>query len=47
MVLVAMRGKGAAGRGVPYGVAIALAGTVLLWNGLLHAQLPWLAPLPR
>lgn len=46
MVLVTLRGKGDPGRGVPYGVAIALAGAVLIWNGLLHAKLPWLAPLP-
>jgi prepilin peptidase CpaA len=47
MVMISMQGKGDPGRGVPYGVAIAAAGIVLVWNGLLHTGLPWLGPLPR
>jgi prepilin peptidase CpaA len=48
MILITMRGKGGdPGRGVPYGVAIAAAGIVLVWNGLLHTGLPWVNPLPQ
>jgi prepilin peptidase CpaA len=47
LVLVTMRGKGDTGRGVPYGVAIATAAIVLIWNGLLHLGVPWLVTPPR
>jgi prepilin peptidase CpaA len=47
MVMISLQGKGDPGRGVPYGVAIAAAAIVLVWNGLLHAGLPWISPLPR
>jgi prepilin peptidase CpaA len=47
MVMISMQGKGDPGRGVPYGVAIAAAGVILVWSGLLHASLPWVAALPR
>lgn len=35
LVMVSLRGKGDFGRGVPYGVAIAAAGAVMVWAGLL------------
>ena len=42
MVMVKMRGQGDFGRGVPYGVAIALGGAVVVWGGLLGFGLPGL-----
>ena len=41
MTMVAMRGKGDFGRGVPYGVAIAIAAAILVWGALLHLSAPW------
>ena len=41
MTMVAMRGKGDFGRGIPYGVAIAIAAALLVWGGLLHLTPPW------
>ena len=35
MTMLALRGKGDFGRGIPYGVAIAVAGAALVWAGLL------------
>jgi hypothetical protein len=32
MVMFSMRGKGDWGRGIPYGVAIAAGGAVILWG---------------
>lgn len=43
MTMVAMRGKGDFGRGIPYGVAIAIAAAALVWGGLLHLTPPWAA----
>ena len=40
MIMMQMRGKGDYGRGVPYGVAIAVAGVIMLWARLLHIVLP-------
>ncbi len=39
MVMVAMKGKGDFGRGIPYGVAIAVGGILVVW-GLLTGRLP-------
>jgi len=36
LVMLRMRGKGDFGRGVPYGVAIALGAVLVIWAGLLH-----------
>ena len=42
MVLINMRGKGDFGRGVPYGVAIAAGGWVMVWLSLSDLYpLPW------
>ncbi len=40
LVMLKMRGKGNFGRGVPYGVAIAAAGGVIVWAAALGAHLP-------
>lgn len=40
IALVASGGKSDAGRGIPYGVAIAVGSAVLLWSGLLHMGSP-------
>jgi len=40
MVMLTMRGKGDFGRGVPYGVAIAVGALVVVWSGLLGLNLP-------
>lgn len=40
MVLMTMKGKGDFGRGVPYGVAIAIGAAVILWSGMLGLALP-------
>ncbi len=44
MVMVTMRGKGDFGRGIPYGVAIALAAAAIVWVALLRIPTPLLAP---
>ena len=44
LVMLRMRGKGDFGRGVPYGVAIALAAAALVWADLLKIPLPDLIP---
>ena len=36
LALMANGGKGDAGRGIPYGVAIAVGSAILLWSGQLH-----------
>jgi prepilin peptidase CpaA len=36
LTMLRMRGKGDFGRGVPYGVAIALGTVLVIWAGLLH-----------
>ncbi len=38
--IIKTAGKGDFGRGVPYGVAIAVATVVLVWSNLLHLALP-------
>ena len=40
-----LQGKGDFGRGVPYGVAIALAGAVVVWVTLLKLPIPLPKPL--
>jgi prepilin peptidase CpaA len=40
LVMVTMRGKGDFGRGIPYGVAIALSAAVVVWASLLKLPLP-------
>jgi prepilin peptidase CpaA len=42
LVMLTLRGKGDFGRGVPYGVAIALAGAAVIWAVLMRAPLPGL-----
>ena len=39
LVMLKMRGKGDFGRGIPYGVAIALAAAALVWSALLRLPL--------
>jgi prepilin peptidase CpaA len=41
MVMFAMRGKGEYGRGIPYGVAIAIAGALIVWSLTLHLTVPY------
>jgi prepilin peptidase CpaA len=36
LVMLNLRGKGDFGRGIPYGVAIAIGGTFVQWGRLLH-----------
>ena len=38
--MIMARGKGDFGRGVPYGVAIAVAALILVWDPLLHLASP-------
>ena len=38
--MITRRGRGDFGRGVPYGVAIAVATLILTWSSLLHMALP-------
>ena len=40
LVMVAMQGKGDFGPGIPYGVAIAGAGFIVVWAGVLKLPLP-------
>jgi prepilin peptidase CpaA len=40
MVMLAMRGKGDFGRGVPYGVAIAIGAAWVVWSAVLGFPLP-------
>jgi prepilin peptidase CpaA len=40
MVMLTMRGKGDYGKGVPYGVAIAIGAVVVIWSTLLGLPLP-------
>lgn len=40
LVMFAMRGQGDFGRGVPYGVAIAIGAVVAIWMGLAKGSLP-------
>jgi len=40
LTMISGGGKGEFGRGVPYGVAIAVATVILLWSLLLHLALP-------
>jgi len=40
MVMLHLRGKGDFGRGIPYGVAIAVGGTCVQWGRLLHLISP-------
>jgi prepilin peptidase CpaA len=41
-VMFTLRGKGDFGRGIPYGVAIAIAGVLLVWGALLNLRWPGL-----
>jgi prepilin peptidase CpaA len=41
LVMLTLRGKGDFGRGIPYGVAIAIAGATLIWARLLGVPLTW------
>ncbi len=41
MVMFALRGKGEFGRGIPYGVAIAIAGALIVWSVMLHLTIPY------
>ncbi len=43
LVMFTMKGKGDFGRGIPYGVAIAVGTLVVVWGVLLHLPLPGLA----
>ncbi|MGH7023759.1 MAG: A24 family peptidase [Caulobacteraceae bacterium] len=42
MVMFKLRGKGEYGRGVPYGVAIALGAALVVWAGVLKLHVPGL-----
>lgn len=39
-VMLQMRGKGEWGRGIPYGVAIAIGGVLVLWTRIAGLELP-------
>jgi len=41
LAMVANGGKGDAGRGIPYGVAIAVGSAILMWSALLHMASPF------
>jgi prepilin peptidase CpaA len=41
LIMLTLRGKGDFGRGIPYGVAIAIAGATLVWARLLGVPLTW------
>ncbi|MOA59566.1 hypothetical protein D3C78_1842200 [compost metagenome] len=43
LAMITLRGKGDWGRGIPYGVAIALAGAIGIWSSLLGLtpQIAW------
>jgi prepilin peptidase CpaA len=41
-VMFTLRGKGDFGRGIPYGVAIAIAGVLVVWGALLNLRWPGL-----
>lgn len=43
MTMVTLKGQGDFGRGVPYGVAIALAAAFLIWGALLHRLPAWVS----
>ncbi len=43
LVMFTLRGKGDFGRGIPYGVAIAIAGAGVVWGELLRLPLPYVA----
>jgi prepilin peptidase CpaA len=38
--MIALRGEGDFGRGVPYGVAISVGGVLVVWSVLLHLSAP-------
>jgi prepilin peptidase CpaA len=40
LVMLTLRGKGDFGRGIPYGVAIATGGLLIVWDGLLRIPIP-------
>jgi prepilin peptidase CpaA len=44
VAMLTLRGKGDFGRGVPYGVAIAIAGIYVLWGALFGNLLPYSLP---
>jgi prepilin peptidase CpaA len=45
LVMFTLKGKGDFGRGIPYGVAIAIGGVVTVWAQLQHYPLPSLTSL--
>jgi prepilin peptidase CpaA len=44
ILMFTVRGKGDFGRGIPYGVAIAIGGVYVLWGALLGNLLPYSLP---
>lgn len=46
MAMFTLRGKGDWGRGVPYGVAIAVGGLIVMWAPLMNLVRPLGAPAP-
>jgi prepilin peptidase CpaA len=40
LMIFTFRGKGDFGRGIPYGVAIAIAALLVVWQGLLNLPIP-------
>ena len=46
-IMIASRGKGDFGRGIPYGVAIAIGGVYVLWGALLGNLTPFAPPWAR
>lgn len=47
LAMIRTGGKSDSGRGVPYGVAIAVAAAVLTWSVLLHLSLPFVGVASR
>ena len=46
LVMFKLRGKGDWGRGVPYGLAIAVGGLIVMWAPLMNLVRPFGAPAP-
>ena len=46
LLMFTLRGKGDWGRGVPYGLAIAVGGLIVLWAPLMNLVRPFGAPAP-
>jgi prepilin peptidase CpaA len=45
LMMFSLRGKGDFGSGIPYGVAIAVAGLAIVWAGVLHIPTRWVLSL--